>query len=162
MNRMIKEPEFRERIATAITKALEVRGMTQGDLARVVFSIPENKPIPQSKRNIVSKWISGKRMLSGSELINLAEALNASVDSLLGGDKKEKDQIKFTLMEKLSKRVNHCIESGDVTIADIAKACGCSRQHIYKVIAGKSEPTISLAEKLADSCGFSLRIKRKK
>ena len=68
----------------------------------------------------------------------------------------------MAVMQELTSKIKGCILAGKVTITDLARICGCSRQHIYNVLEGKSELTISLAEKIADECGFSLRIGNKK
>ena len=62
------------------------------------------------------------------------------------------------MKELLTEKIQSCIDSGQVTIADLSRESGCSRQHIYNFLSGKSELTVSLAERLANACGLCLKI----
>lgn len=59
------------------------------------------------------------------------------------------------IMNDLIKAIKNSVDSGKLSVADIASATDCSRQYIYNLMRGKSEPTISVAEKLAKAVGFS-------
>ena len=64
----------------------------------------------------------------------------------------------MSLMEKLVSAMTAAIESGQVSVAQLAAAAGCSRQYVYTVLDGKSIPTVAIAEKLAEAVGASLQL----
>jgi DNA-binding phage protein len=62
----------------------------------------------------------------------------------------------MSAMDQLISALQHAINSGSTTVAEMAKHGQCSRQYIYNLLERRSEPTISLAEKLAKALGISL------
>lgn len=61
-------------------------------------------------------------------------------------------------MDKLVTALQRAIDSRSTTVAELATRGGCSRQYIYNLLSKKSEPTISLAERLASAIGISIVI----
>ena len=66
------------------------------------------------------------------------------------------------LMSQLITAMRKAIDTGRVTVTELADSAGCSRQYIYNLLEGISEPTLTKAEKLAVACGFSLEIRKPK
>jgi transcriptional regulator with XRE-family HTH domain len=66
------------------------------------------------------------------------------------------------IMDDLLGILHKSVTSGKLTVAQIADACGCSRQYVYNLLQRKSEPTVSVAEKLAETVGFSFVLSRPK
>jgi DNA-binding phage protein len=65
-------------------------------------------------------------------------------------------------MKQLVQLLQSAIETKAVTITQLAADTGCSRQHIYNVLQGKQIPSLIMAEKLADSIGFTLTVTTRK
>ena len=62
-------------------------------------------------------------------------------------------------MKTLIAYLNEALDSGGMTVTALARAAGCSRQHIYSVISGESQPSMQMAEKLAESIGYTIEVK---
>ena len=69
------EKKLRERLGTGLRKARLSRGFTQADVAEKVDTDPET----------ISRFERGATLPSLTRLLDLAEALNVTVASLLGG-----------------------------------------------------------------------------
>lgn len=67
----------------------------------------------------------------------------------------------MSVMSQLLDIVRRSVESKAVSITELASACNCSREHIYKLLRGESQPTIPLAEKLAAAVGAEISVKMK-
>lgn len=63
-------------------------------------------------------------------------------------------------MDTLMAIVRHELESGSVTVAELASACEVSREYIYKLLRGDSQPTVPKAEKLARAVGAEITVKQ--
>jgi DNA-binding phage protein len=66
--------------------------------------------------------------------------------------------VKMSAMNELINLVRQRIDSKSVTITCLAAQVGISRAHIYKLLAGESEPTLPLAERLATALGADLSL----
>lgn len=66
------------------------------------------------------------------------------------------------IMNDLIDMLQKSVDSGKLSVAQLADACGCSRQYVYNLLNRKSEPTVSVAEKLAIAVGFSFVLSRPK
>lgn len=66
------------------------------------------------------------------------------------------------LMGTFAKLLKAEVESGRVKVAAVARAAGCSRQHIYDIIDEETEVTLTLAQRIAEFCGFRLELKKSK
>lgn len=65
-------------------------------------------------------------------------------------------------MKSLLNIVRKKINSGAVSVTEIARECGCSREYVYKLLREDSQPTIGIAEKLAAAVGAEITVKMKK
>ena len=65
-------------------------------------------------------------------------------------------------MNELIDILRRSIDSGDHSVAAIAARCGCSRTHIYNVLNREQQPTLALAEKIADAIGAEITVKTKR
>lgn len=65
-------------------------------------------------------------------------------------------------MESLLSIVQNELNAGRVTVAELATACGVSREYIYKLLRGDSQPTVPKAEKLAAAVGAEITVKTKR
>lgn len=65
-------------------------------------------------------------------------------------------------MKQLVALLNSAIETKVVTITELSTTVGCSRQHIYNILQGKQDPTVHIAEQLANAIGASLTLTFKK
>ena len=59
-------------------------------------------------------------------------------------------------MQQLVTLLNAAVETKAVTITQLATDTACSRQYIYNILQGKQIPSLVMAERLANSIGFSL------
>lgn len=66
----------------------------------------------------------------------------------------------MTNMERLREMLRQTIDAKRLTIVEIARMAGCSRQHIHNLLNGDRDISMSLAERLAEICGSRLEIKR--
>lgn len=64
-------------------------------------------------------------------------------------------------MKNLLDIVRQKLDLGVVNISQLASSCGCSREYIYKLLRGDSQPTITIAEKLANAVGAEITVKMK-
>ena len=64
------------------------------------------------------------------------------------------------VMKDLIYAVQNEIDKGKTTIAQLAMETGCSRQYVYNLLKGKSDPTMAVAERLAATVGFSLVLRK--
>lgn len=65
-------------------------------------------------------------------------------------------------MQQLVTLLNSAIQTKAVTITKLAADTGCSRQYVYNILKGEQIPSLVMAEKLADSIGFSLTVTTRK
>lgn len=64
----------------------------------------------------------------------------------------------MSIMSQLLKILQTELDTQVVTVADLSKRLGCSRQHIYNILHGNRKPTLDFAEKLAAELGLTLRL----
>ena len=65
------------------------------------------------------------------------------------------------VMENLLLYLKESVQRGDVTMSGLARNVGCSRQHLYGVINGDHQMSLSLAEKIAAQIGCEFTLKKK-
>jgi transcriptional regulator with XRE-family HTH domain len=65
-------------------------------------------------------------------------------------------------MEKLINILKDALSSKRITVAELSRECGCSRQHIYQILNGEQHPTLHLAEKILAALGAEITVKIKK
>ena len=63
------------------------------------------------------------------------------------------------IMESLLSKVRSELQSKTVTVAEVANACGVSREYIYKILREDSHPTVPVAEKLAAAVGLQITVR---
>lgn len=68
----------------------------------------------------------------------------------------------MSTMKDLLIIVRDQLDLGLVTISELASSCDCSREYIYKLLRGDSQPTITIAEKLANAVDAEITVKMKK
>ena len=66
----------------------------------------------------------------------------------------------MSFMEQFLDDINSAIEEGTTTVAKLANACGCSRQHIYNVLSGTREVTMRLGLIIAKECNVEISKKK--
>lgn len=77
---MVTQSEARQIFADNFSHILESRGVTQGDIARAIKADDEDL---QTARNRISRYARAVSEVSSSDLANIAEFLNVTIDSLL-------------------------------------------------------------------------------
>ena len=65
-------------------------------------------------------------------------------------------------MDNLLTQIRKSVDRGDVTMSGLAAVVGCTRQHLYGVLAGQHNLSLELAEKLAIAVGFEIVCKKKR
>ena len=63
-------------------------------------------------------------------------------------------------MNELLQHVRQAIAAKTVTVTSLAAACGISRQHLHAIMAEQSQPTMPVAEKLADALGLQFTVRK--
>ena len=66
---------------------------------------------------------------------------------------------RMSAMEALLVIVRRELDAGHVSVAELADACDVSREYIYKLLRGDSQPTVPKAEKLAAAVGAEITVK---
>ena len=66
------------------------------------------------------------------------------------------------VMNDLIQILRDSIDSGDHSVATIASRCDCSRTHVYNILDRKQQPTLALAEKIANAIGAEITVKTKR
>lgn len=64
----------------------------------------------------------------------------------------------MSTMDQLLKILQTELDTHVVTVAQLAKRLGCSRQHIYNILNGEREPTLPFAERLAGELGLTIQL----
>lgn len=78
MSTVISQEDLRDIFAANLAEAMELRGWTQGELARRLFGQSDT-----AQRVKVSRWIKKVNLPDATELRNLAEVLGTSIDMML-------------------------------------------------------------------------------
>ena len=64
------------------------------------------------------------------------------------------------LMKDLIQLVQKEVSSGRLSMSELARRAGCTRQYLYQILREESDPTLPLAAKIAEACGFQVEIKK--
>lgn len=67
----------------------------------------------------------------------------------------------MSAMNSLLTLLRECVDAKRMSVAEIARQCDCTRQHIYQILHEKQQPTMPLAEKLAEVLGAEITVKTK-
>jgi len=119
--------------------------------------------LSQSAITSLACWLRAKQIqvsgLHRSVTVNHKQLMFAgqttSVDTVEMADK-------MTSMDQLRKILQVQIDTNAVTVADLARHLGCSRQHIYNILKGQRFPTMDFAERLAAELGLVINLSVRK
>lgn len=64
-------------------------------------------------------------------------------------------------MDQFAKSIRDAIESQDMTIMELSRRTGVTRQHLYRILAGEHAPSLSVAERIAEALGLTLTVSQK-
>lgn len=131
-------------LGKAIKQIRQERGLTQTDLAKKIGTT----------KACISRYETGKRMVSLNAFLGIAEALGVSGSDLY---KYGYQESKSTHIEPhVSVFGSRLLElRGDRTLTDFARVLGISRQSLGFYINGSRIPDIHTLRKICEACGCS-------
>jgi DNA-binding phage protein len=66
----------------------------------------------------------------------------------------------MSVMEQLLETIRTAIASKAISVSFLARECGVSREYVYRLLAGDSCPTMTVAEKLASAVGMEITLRK--
>ena len=85
---MINNEQAKQIVSSNLQRILESRGLSQADLARLMF-----EHVDTAARMMVNRWVKGTNPPTTADIVNLADALHCSTDDLLRSKKIRENSI---------------------------------------------------------------------